>query len=162
METMPVGREYTLVFTRDLKHPPAKVWAALTDPDQLDAWSPFRPDRDLGTTGPATLVMPEGATTATVTRVDPPHALEDRWDEDFLRWELEEIEGGTRLTLRHTTGGADMLPKLAAGWHICLDVADRLLDGHPVPVVRGEEAKKSGWRELHDAYAAELSKEEDA
>ena len=62
---VPVGYErtgdaWTLVFTRELKHPRTKVWAALTDPDQLDAWAPFRPDRDLGRTGPATLTMVDG------------------------------------------------------------------------------------------------------
>ncbi|GAA0570377.1 hypothetical protein [Actinomadura livida] len=25
----------------------------------------------------------------------------------------------------------DRLPEVAAGWHICLDVAERLLDGNP-------------------------------
>lgn len=163
---VPVGRErtgdgWTLVFTRELRHPREKVWAALTDPDHLDAWSPFRPDRDLGRTGPAVLVMGEGDTTANVTKAEPPHTLEYQWDEDFLRWDLAEIEGGTRLTLRHTTNADGWLPRLAAGWHICLDVADRLLDGNPVPVIRGEEAKKFGWQELADAYAVKLDPGED-
>jgi len=29
------GDRWTLIFSRDLRHPPKKVWAALTDPDQL-------------------------------------------------------------------------------------------------------------------------------
>jgi uncharacterized protein YndB with AHSA1/START domain len=168
---VPVERErtgdaWTLVFTRELKHPRAKVWAALTDPDHLDAWSPFRPDRDLGRTGPAVLTMEDGDTKANIVRAEPPHTLEYQWDEDLLRWNLEELEGGgTRLTLRHTMKDPGFLPKTAAGWHICLDVADRLLAGDPVPVIRGEEAKKSGWQELADAYAAKLGEpepEEDA
>jgi uncharacterized protein YndB with AHSA1/START domain len=150
------GDSWTLVFTRDLRHPRTKVWAALTDPDHLDAWSPFRPDRDLARTGPATLTMPEGDTRANITRAEPPQTLEYQWDDDFLRWDLAEIEGGTRLTLRHTIGDEGMLPKVAAGWHICLDVADRLLAGNPVPVIRGDEAKKFGWQELADEYAASL------
>jgi uncharacterized protein YndB with AHSA1/START domain len=161
----PVGREpagdaWTLVFTRDLRHPREKVWAALTDPDHLDAWSPFRPDHDLGRTGPATLTMSGVDTKANVVRAEPPHTLEYQWDDDFLRWQLDEIEGGTRLTLRHTTKPEGMLPKVAAGWHICLDVADRLLAGNPVPVIRGEDAKKFGWQRLADAYAAKLNVEE--
>jgi uncharacterized protein YndB with AHSA1/START domain len=151
----------TLVFTRDLMHPRPKVWKALTEADHLDAWSPFRPDRDLGTTGPATLTMVDGETEqetkATVTRAEPPELLEYEWAGDLLRWELAEIEGGTRLTLRHTVQDENMLPKVAAGWHICLDVADRLLAGDPVPVIRGEEeAKKYGWQELADEYDAQL------
>ena len=69
---------------------------------------------------------------------------------------------GTRLTLRHTVQAEDQLPKVAAGWHICLDVADRLLAGNPVPVIRGAEAKKYGWQDLADAYAARLDLKEDA
>jgi uncharacterized protein YndB with AHSA1/START domain len=164
----PVSKEdrWTLVFVRDLKHPREKVWTALTDPKHLDAWSPFRPDRDLGTTGPATLTMVDGATemdtAASVETADPPNLLVYRWGDDLLRWELAETDGGTRLTLRHTVQAENMLPKVAAGWHICLDVADRLLAGNPVPVIRGEEAKKYGWQELSDAYAAKLDIREDA
>ena len=40
-------------LARDLRHPPAAVWAALTEPDQLAAWAPFTAGRDLGATGEA-------------------------------------------------------------------------------------------------------------
>jgi hypothetical protein len=36
-------------------------------------------------------------------------------------------------------------------------VAERLLDGRPVPPIRGEDARQHGWDELHQAYAAELA-----
>ena len=45
---------------------------------------------------------------------------------------------------------------VAAGWHICLDVADRLLDGTPVGVIRGDEALQFGWEPLRDSYAEHL------
>ena len=53
-------RTWTLVFVRDLRHPPALVWAALTEPEQLDEWAPFVADRDLGSPGDATLTMVDG------------------------------------------------------------------------------------------------------
>ena len=40
-----------VVLVRELKHPPAKVWTALTDPDHLREWSPFDSDTNLGTVG---------------------------------------------------------------------------------------------------------------
>jgi hypothetical protein len=52
--------------------------------------------------------------------------------------------------------GADWLPKLAAGWHLCLDVAEQLMDGAPTTPIRGDEAMEHGWQELHDAYAERL------
>jgi uncharacterized protein YndB with AHSA1/START domain len=150
----------TLVFVRDFRHPREKVWAALTDPDQLDAWSPFRPDRDLAATGEATLTMVDGEERvpqpATVLRSEPPTLLEYTWDTDLLRWELAETETGTRLTLRHTVDAEDWLPRVAAGWHLCFDVADRVLAGETVPVVRGQAARDHGGADLRDAYAAQL------
>jgi uncharacterized protein YndB with AHSA1/START domain len=161
----PVDREaqdgrWTLVFVREFRHPPEKVWAALTDPDQLDAWSPFRSDRSLATTGPATLTMVDGdeevPLAANVLRAEPPALLEYTWDEDRLRWELTATDGGTRLVLHHTVQAEGWIPKVAAGWHLCFDVAEHLLDGDPVPVVRGQAAMAHGWHDLHDAYAAKL------
>jgi hypothetical protein len=49
-----------------------------------------------------------------------------------------------------------MPPKAAAGWHLCLDVAERLLDGDDVEPIRGQEAMAHGWQELHDQYAERL------
>ncbi|KAB1922246.1 SRPBCC family protein [Micromonospora noduli] len=156
----PTDAGTTVVFVRDLRHPPAAVWAALTDPAQLAQWAPFLADRDLGTAGAAVLTLVDGETTqedpATVRRAEPPHLLEYTWGDDLLRWELSPLGSGTRLTLRHTVADRGMLPMVAAGWHLCLDVADRLLDGDPVGPIRGAEAKDFGWPELRDAYAERL------
>lgn len=156
------GKRWTLVFVRELRHPPEKVWAALTDPDQLDRWAPFRSDRNLGDLGTATLMMIDGDNAeplqATVHRAEPPNLLEYNWGPDLLRWELRPTDppGGTRLSLTHTVADHTWLAKVAAGWHLCLEVAARLLDGHPVGVIRGRDAMNYGWLDLHDAYAAKL------
>ena len=44
----PTASSWTLIFIRDLRHPPDEVWAALTDPEQLPAWAPYTADRHLG------------------------------------------------------------------------------------------------------------------
>src|SRR5512132_1420825 len=49
------GEKWTLVLVRDLRHSPAKVWKALTDPEHLREWAPFDSDRNLGTVGTAKL-----------------------------------------------------------------------------------------------------------
>jgi uncharacterized protein YndB with AHSA1/START domain len=151
---------WTLVFVRDLAHPPEEVWEVLTDPSQLREWSPYTADRNLGSLGPATLLMIDGDVTeefaAEVIRADRPTALEYTWGADLVRWTLAPTEGGTRLTLRHTVESDEWVPKVAAGWHICLAVADRLLAGSPVGPIVGDRAKEHGWEELHDAYAKRL------
>jgi len=151
---------WTLTFVRLLRHAPDQVWAALTDPEQLGRWAPFEADRDLATLGTATLTMVDGDTRvdldARVTRAEPPALLEYSWGDDVLRWELEPVGSGTRLTLHHRVDDETMPPRAAAGWHLCLDVAERLLDGDDVEPIRGQEAMAHGWQELHDQYAERL------
>jgi hypothetical protein len=40
-------REMDPRLVRELRHPPATVWQALTDPAQLSEWAPFDADRNL-------------------------------------------------------------------------------------------------------------------
>jgi uncharacterized protein YndB with AHSA1/START domain len=143
---------------RELRHPPERVWRALTDPEELRQWAPFDADRDLGRTGAATLTMAGGEEpetfAASVRRAEPVTLLEYTWGEDLLRWELEPIGSGTRLTLRHTVDDETWMPMVAAGWHICLDVADTLMAGEPIGRIVADDARNYGWERLNDAYAA--------
>ncbi|MBO3747202.1 SRPBCC family protein [Streptosporangiaceae bacterium NEAU-GS5] len=151
---------WTLVFIRDLRHAPEKVWAALTDPGQVGQWAPYTADRDLGRSGDVTLTMIDGEASteiaATVIRAERPTLLEYTWGTDLLRWELAPAGVGTRLTLRHTVQDRELAPKVAAGWHLCLVVADRLLAGEPIPPIRGMAAKEYGWDRLNEGYAEKL------
>jgi uncharacterized protein YndB with AHSA1/START domain len=45
------GENWTLILVRELRHPPERVWQALTDPAHLREWAPFDVDRSLGTVG---------------------------------------------------------------------------------------------------------------
>jgi len=158
------GDGWTLMFVRDFNHPPARVWSALTDPAQLAEWSPYAADRDLGSTGPAVLTMLGASTSedssASVTVANPPNGtdgvLQYAWGDDVLRWDVSATSAGTRLTLSHSIPDRDRAPQMAAGWHLCLAVAEHLLDGDPIAPIRGDEAMDYGWQELHDAYAAEF------
>jgi uncharacterized protein YndB with AHSA1/START domain len=151
------GSRWTLVFVRQLKHPPSKVWLALTDPAHLKEWAPFDADRNLGSTGAAKLNL-VGATApqafaSEVRLAEAPRLLEYTMGDDVLRWELEAIESGTRLTLRQTLDDPTWAPKVAAGWHICLDVAERALGGHPIGRLLAGDAKRFGWERLNAEYA---------
>ena len=147
----------TLVFTREFRHSREAVWAALTVAEQIGKWAPFAPNRDLSNTGSATLQMNDGSqpehSPSEVKRAVPLEILEYTWGDDRLVWELTVTETGTRVTLHHHTNeDPSSLPKNAAGWHICLDVAERLLDGNPVEPILGESAMCYGWGRLHAQY----------
>ena len=157
------GEQWTLVLVRDLSHPPEKVWKALTAPEHLRQWAPFDSDRDLGAVGTATLSTvgaPTPHVTETqVTRSDAPTVLEFNWGGQDIRWELEPLGGGTRLTLWHNIDRR-FISMGAAGWHICIDVLDRYLAGRPVGRMVGPDAMKfGGWQRLNAEYAKQLGVE---
>lgn len=154
------GEKWTLVLIRDLRHPPAKVWKALTDPAQLREWAPFDSDRNLGAVGTAKLTTvgapAEHVSESQIKRADAPKLLEFNWGGQDIRWQLEPLEaGGTRLTLWHNID-RNFISMGAAGWHICLDVLDRLLGGQPVGRIVGGEAMKFGWQRLNADYAKQF------
>ena len=151
------GSRFRLVYVRELRHPPEKVWRALTDPNEIREWAPFDADRDLGKTGAAKLSMVGGPapeqSESRVSVADPPKLLEYTWEKDVLRWELAPTATGTRLTLRHTLADESFVPKVTAGWHICLDVMEYALDGAPIGRIVALEALDFGWERLNDEYA---------
>jgi hypothetical protein len=81
--------------------------------------------------------------------------LEYNWGDHHLRWELEALAGGTRLTL-WTNIGRRFIAMGAAGWHICFDVLDHLLSGSPIGRIVGGDAMKFGWQRLNAEYARQF------
>lgn len=155
------GEQWTLVLVRDLAHPPAVVWQALTDPEQLRQWAPFDADRNLGTAGTARLstvgTLQPHVTETTITRADAPSVLEYNWGGQELRWELKPVKGGTRLTLWHNID-RNFIAMGAAGWHVCFDVLQHFLDGKPMGRIVGPEVMKlAGWQRLNQEYAAQFA-----
>jgi uncharacterized protein YndB with AHSA1/START domain len=151
------GDKWTLVLVRELRHAPEKVWDALTDPAQLREWAPYDADRNLGTLGSAKLnwVGAPQAFETKVTRAEAPKVLEH----DDIRWELEAMGAGTRLTLWANIN-RNFISMGASGWHVCFEVLDHLLGGTPLGRIAGPEAMQvSGWQRLNAEYAKELGVE---
>jgi len=157
------GEKWTLILARELRHPPEKVWKALTDPASLREWAPFDADGSLGTTGSTVKLTTVGAPTpqvseTKVTRADAPKLLEYNWGAQDIRWELEAFGDGTRLTLWHNIDRR-FISMGAAGWHICLDVLDHLVGGAPIGRIVAGEAMKFGWPRLNAEYAKQFGME---
>ena len=152
--------KWTLILVRELRHSPAKVWVALTDPAHLREWAPFDADGSLGAVGTTVKLTTVAAPTprvteARVTRADAPNALEYNWGDFDMRWELEAFGEGTRMTL-WTNIGHRFIAMGAAGWHICFDVLDHLLSGTPMGRIVGPAAMKFGWQRLNAEYAKQF------
>jgi len=155
------GDKWTLVLVKELRHSPEKVWQALIDPAQLREWAPFDADGSLGTAGNTVKLTTVGApgpriTETTVKRAEAPELLEYTWGDFDMRWQLEPVGSGTRLTL-WTNIGHRFIAMGAAGWHLCFDVLDRLLSGDPLGRMVGPDAIKfGGWQQLHAEYAKQF------
>jgi hypothetical protein len=90
-----------------------------------------------------------------VTRADAPKLLEC----GDIRWELEDVGSGTRVTLWHSIDRR-FISWGAAGWHIAFDVLDHLLSGTPIGRMAGVEAMKSeAWKRLVAEYAKQFGVE---
>ena len=151
------GDKWTLILVRELRHSPEQVWHALTDPAQLREWAPFVVDASLGKPGSVRLTWvgnPQALETR-VTRAEAPRLLEY----GDIRWELDPWGTGTRLTLWHSIDRR-YVSWGAAGWHISLDVLDRLLAGNPVGRIVGVDAMKyAAWQRLVGEYARQFGAE---
>jgi Polyketide cyclase / dehydrase and lipid transport len=151
------GDKWTLILVRELRHSPEKVWQALTDPAQLREWAPFVTDGSLGTIGTVNLTWvgaPNKPIETKITRAEAPNLLEC----GDMRWELEPLGSGTRLTLWHSIDRG-FISWGAAGWHISFDVLDRLLSGNPIGRIAGADAMKFGWQRLVAEYAKQFGVE---
>ena len=108
--------ELEITKTIDIKAPAAKVWAALTDADLIAQWFGDTAVFDATPGGVGMFAWKEhghGPFRVLVERADKPKTLIYRWarekDADpvvgnstLVRFDLAEIEGGTRLTLLET------------------------------------------------------------
>ena len=152
------GERWTFVLARELRHPPAKVWAALTDPAQLREWAPFDADVSLAKTGTKVKLTTVGApkpmvVETTIKRAEPPKSLEYNWGGGEVRWELSPMGSGTRLTLWASIP-RNYVAMGAAGWHLCLDIMDHMLNGEHIGRIVGPDALKfEGWQRLNGEYS---------
>ena len=138
-------------FERRFGHPPERVWRAITEPKELEAWFPdtiegeFAPGAEV--TFPKFVEMGLPAT-GKVTEFDPPRLLAFTWGPSVLRFELEADGDGCRLVFM------DSLPreeaaKNAAGWEVCLERLEASLAGEEPAA----EPPADHWSELHERYA---------
>ena len=85
-----------------------------------------------------------------ITVWDPPAVFEWWWSTDRLRWELDDVDGGTRLRFTTWLGPTKGAANTAAGYHVCLANLATLLDtGTAPPLVDAHTAAGAAVRPGH-------------
>jgi uncharacterized protein YndB with AHSA1/START domain len=85
-----------------------EVWAAITEPEQISKWFGTETELDLRAGGEGVFRWDDTEVRVTVEEVSPPSRFSYRWEPSqtpsggpttLVAFELEEIPGGTRLSL---------------------------------------------------------------
>jgi uncharacterized protein YndB with AHSA1/START domain len=134
---------HTLRFVRTVNHPPDRVWHALTDARELEAWMRFPPvEFDAREGGHVRFFHDSARIEGRVFICDPPRTLaysfadarnaqhmadaERTWS---VRWQLEPTADGCRITFEHRSLGGAHLWGLGEGWHGFMDQLVAYFDG---------------------------------
>jgi len=142
-------------FERVLAHPPAAVWAAITEPSQLASWFPTSVEFAQLAAGEAIeFHFPDDAyppMRGAFREVDPPRRLEFSWGDDVLVFALAEADGGRgcRLSFTVALDSAAKAARDAASWDTCLDGLAASLSGAPQRPAHDER-----WSSYYAEYQA--------
>ncbi len=142
---------YLLEFDEVYPTDPADLWSAVTEPDRLRRWmTEYRGDLRLG--GRWEALASDGSVwgVGEVTACDPPRSFTSIWQgaeeqPSTLVVELDPVDGGTRLRLRHE--GIQSI-YYGAGWQVYLEQLARHLADPPA-----DGSDEAAW----DARFGELS-----
>jgi uncharacterized protein YndB with AHSA1/START domain len=152
------GDHVVLRYRRRLAHPVARVWAALTDPDELIGWwgRVEAPRLAEGERYTITWLNEEDGERvvmeATITAISENELLEVTGDpHGTLRFELRPDGDATELLLQCTSQvPPEHRTEVQAGWHFHLDALETTLAGGEVDLVDVRPA----WTPIHERYVA--------
>ncbi|KMY51507.1 SRPBCC family protein [Peribacillus loiseleuriae] len=139
---------YIARFERYEEHSVEKVWSMLTENDKLATWfSELRID-ELRKGGIIKFDMQDGTFEEfTITDFKLNSVLEFTWDKDLVRFELYPEQDGCLLVLIEKIETiTDHTPRDLAGWHVCLEVIQALLDGRKI------DSREEEWEQWYEKY----------
>ena len=140
----------TFRIVREYPHPIRRLWAALTDKEQLSVWL-WRCSRLTARPG-GEFVFDFGfgkLWSGQITAFEAPHLIDFG---GFLRFELAERPDGSRLTMIQKRNPGGWSPMGLAGFHGWLGRLVRLLDGVPNDVADKWANEQYPWEALFLAY----------
>jgi uncharacterized protein YndB with AHSA1/START domain len=143
-----------LRFERTLKHPPERVWRAITESEALAGWFPGRIEGEWTVVCTLRFIEAEHETHGEVTQVDPPRRLSYTWNDSVLSFELRPDPAGCLLIFMQIFDDRPFAASYATGWQACLDALDDGLLGRPAAAPLADEGGvTSAYQARHEAYA---------
>jgi len=152
-----------LVFERDFEFAPVIVWDALVDGDLVSGWlAEAVIEPVVGGEYNLRWVNRVGqpASLGRITAMQPLERLHvDTTTVGLLRFELEQIEGGSRGTSTRLVLRVDVevepafAARVKADWLTNLDQLDDLLRGHPVDWANWDRDRREAWAQHFDDSA---------
>lgn len=140
----------TFRIVRDYPHPIEQLWSALTDSEQLSVWL-WRCSRLEPCVG-GEFVFDFGfgkLWRGQITAFECPRLIDFG---GFLRFELLQVQGGSRLTITQKRNPGGWSPMALAGFHGWLGRLARLLDGVPNELADRWANEHYPWEALFLAY----------
>ena len=142
-------------FERIYPHPIERVWAAVTESDELARWFPSRVDHQ-GEVGGTIAFHGDpysNPDTGTILEFVPPTTFGFTWGPDKLHLTLKKRGESCRLVLINVLSEANTAARNASGWTVCLAELDKVLAG-----VQGggphSEAADAGFEGIMAKYVA--------
>lgn len=131
-EITQVDEGYKAVFEREMEHGAGEVWSMLTDNSRLKQWFDELHIAGKGKGGKLVFDMGDGnSENLAITDYEEGKVFAFEWWADHVRFEISRKDGG-RSTLRLIETIERITPQTAkdlAGWHVCLDVIEAVLNG---------------------------------
>lgn len=137
-------------------HAVERVWAAVSEPDELARWFPSTVKIDLRPGGAIEFFDDpySGPTTGTVLAVDPPRRLSFTWFNDELHFELKPIDDNScKLPLTNVLEARGTTARNAAGWSVCLAELGKHISGASADGPHSDSAEP--WRPYYDDYVSD-------
>ena len=148
------GLYAVVVFELAFDFPVERVWAAVTEPDELAHWFPSKVSAELRRGGRIEFSEDPNVppTCGEVTDVQRLARFAYTWGEDEIVQELTSADGATTLHFVHVLGARDTAARTAAGWTVCLQELVKHLAGSTGGGPHSGSA--TPWLPIYEEYVA--------
>ena len=157
-EIVQTDQGYTATYNRHMAHSPETVWAMLAENGKLKQWFPELEVKELRKGGFLSFDMGDGAfEKMDIVDFEDGSVLAFEWDKGQVRFEILPAEGGSQLTM------VESFPRITqhtakdlAGWHVCFDVIEALLDERKIERKREWEKEYEEYKRLLQSLSVEF------